>query len=69
MAVNLVRCGKGVRLRLDHSTNRSLEDGREITDAEWEFALAMYRWRVKNHRHPDCRDVLRVAKQLGYEKQ
>lgn len=36
---------------------------------EWEFILAVYNWRKShNHRMPDCRDILEIAKSLGYAK-
>lgn len=44
--------------------------GHDYTDEEREFMMAMDRYKREAHRpYPDCRDVLRVARQLGYRKQ
>lgn len=44
------------------------EHGADMTDDEFEFAYAMVYWRNRNHRQPDCREVLQVLKSLGYRK-
>jgi len=47
-----------------------LADGRILPADEFQFMLAMQRWRERHRgRHPDCRDVLAVAKALGYARE
>lgn len=43
--------------------------GSDFSDDEREFMLAMERFEREHHKpFPDCRDVLAVAKALGYRK-
>lgn len=44
-------------------------DGSDYTEDEMEFILAMYRFiKATGKKYPDARDVLGVAKSLGYRK-
>lgn len=44
-------------------------NGWDYTDDEREFMLTMDRWKRERHRpYPDCRDILAVARSLGYRK-
>ncbi len=47
----------------------SINIGGELTEEQWRFGQAMERYK-REHRcpQPDCRDVLRVLKSLGYQK-
>lgn len=54
--------GKGVTAGLN-----GVEVGADFTPAEIEFMLAMDAFKLRTHTaNPDCRDVLAVAKALGY---
>jgi hypothetical protein len=44
-------------------------DGSAFTPEEWEFALAMHRYQRRfRRRYPTWREVLHVARCLGYRK-
>lgn len=46
------------------------DDGREYTAEQVEFMMAMENYKRRNRvPYPDCRDVLRVLKSLGYRKE
>ncbi len=43
--------------------------GASLTEEEWRFGAAMNEFmRRTGKKYPDCRDVLAVAKALGYER-
>lgn len=47
-----------------------IEDDTEYTDDEVQFMMAMERYqREQRNRWPDCGEVLKVAKSLGYRKE
>jgi hypothetical protein len=47
--------------------NSIFHDGSDYTPAQIEFMRAMSEWKRYWRREPDCRDVLKVARKLGYQ--
>lgn len=43
--------------------------GADLTADEIEFGRAMERWQRMSGERPTCRDVLTVAKELGYKRE
>lgn len=60
-------CGRKGRCNVDRRQSFESIFGADLTEDEVEFGKAMSEF-VRHNGQPDCREVLQVAKSLGYRK-